>query len=92
MRKSKGTKDHLIVDKLVMFLIKRNCRNLKVMWIDYQKACDFVPHTWILEVLKLYKIVYNVCSFLLSSMILWKTVVTLNGQPLGCVNIQRGIF
>ena len=23
---------------------------------------------------------------------LWKTVVTLNGQPLGCVNIQRGIF
>ena len=25
-------------------------------------------------------------------MMVWKTVVTLNGQPLGCVNIQRGIF
>ena len=23
---------------------------------------------------------------------LWKTIVTLNGQPLGGVNIQRGIF
>jgi len=49
-------------------------------------------HTWILEVLKLYKIADNVCNFLLSSMMLWKTVVTLNGQLLGCVNIQRGIF
>jgi len=38
------------------------------------------------------KIADNVSNFLLSSMILWKTVVTLNGQPLGCVNIQRGIF
>ena len=28
----------------------------------------------------------------MGSMMLWKTVVTLNGQPLGCVNIQRGIF
>ena len=23
---------------------------------------------------------------------LWKTVVTLSGQPLGCVNIQRRVF
>jgi len=63
-----------------------------MMWIDYWKAYDSVPHSWILEVLKLYKIADNVCNFLLSSMMLWKTAVTLNGQPLGCVNIQRGIF
>ena len=51
-----------------------------------------MPYSWILKVLKLYKITDNVCNFLLGSMMLWKTVVTLNGQPLGCVNIQRGIF
>jgi len=45
MRKSKGTKDHLLVDKLVMFLTKRNHRNLIMMWIDYRKAYDSVPHT-----------------------------------------------
>ena len=31
MRKSKGTKDRLLVDKLVMFLTKRNRRNLRMM-------------------------------------------------------------
>ena len=92
MRKSKGTKDHLLVDKLVMFLTKRNRRNLRMIWIDYRKAYDSMPHTWILEVLKLYKIADNVYNFLLNSMMLWKTVLTLNGQPLGSVKIQRGIF
>ena len=77
MRKSKGTKDHLLVDKLVIFLTKRNRRNLRMIWIDYRKACHFVPHTWILEVLKLYKIADNVYNFLLNSMMLWKTVLTL---------------
>jgi len=55
-RKSKGTKDHLLVDKLVMFLTKRNRRNLRMMWIDYRKAYESVPHSWILEVLNLCKI------------------------------------
>jgi len=63
-----------------------------MIWIDYWKAYDSVPHTWILEVLKLYKIADNVYNFLLNSMMLWKTVLTLNGQPLGSVKIQRGIF
>ena len=92
MRKSKGTKDHLLVDKLVMFLTKRNRRNLRMIWIDYRKAYDSMPHTWILEVLKLYKIADNVYNFLLNSMMLWKTVLTLNGQPLGSVKIQREYF
>jgi len=91
-RRSKGTKDHLLVDKLVMFLTKRNRRNLRISWIDYRKAYDSVPHSWIFEVLRMYKVADNVCSFLKASISLWKTALTLNGKLLGYVNIKRGIF
>ena len=91
-RRSRGTKDHLLVDKLVTFLIKRKHRNLRMTWIDYRKAYDSVPHSWILKVLDLYKVGKDVCNFLSNAMKLWKTEVTLNGVTLGCVRIKRGIY
>jgi len=45
--------DHLLVDKLVMFLTKKNRKNLRMTWIDYRKAYDSVPHSWVLDALKL---------------------------------------
>ena len=89
---SRGTKDHLLVDKLVTFLTKRKHRNLRMTWIDYRKAYDSVPHSWILKVLDMYKVGENIRNFLRNSMKLWKTEVTLNGFPLGCVNIRKGIY
>ena len=44
-RRSRGIKDHLLVDELVMHLTKRNRRNLRMTWIDYHKAYDSVPHS-----------------------------------------------
>lgn len=84
--------DHLLVDKLVMFLTKQNHQNLRMTWIDYCRAYNSVPHSWISEVLKLYKVADNVRNFLQARMLVWKTVVTLNGEPLGCVNMQQEIF
>ena len=37
-QKSRGTKNHVLVDKLVMFLTRRQHRNLQITWIDYRKA------------------------------------------------------
>ena len=37
-------------------------------WIDYRKAYDFVPHSWILECLDMLGIADNVRSFLEKSM------------------------
>ena len=65
---------------------------IRMTWIDYRKAYDSVPHSWLLEVLKMYKIADNVCNFLESSMCMWKTTLTLNGRLLGYVNIRCGIF
>ena len=48
-RNIRGTKDQLLIDKAVM----KNCRRRKVelsmVWIDYRKAHDMVPHSWILK-------------------------------------------
>ena len=50
---SRGTKlgSLKLLDKLVTFLTKRKHRNLRMTWIDYHKAYDLVPHSWILKVL-----------------------------------------
>ena len=41
-------------------------------WIDYRKAYDFVPHSWILECLDMLGIADNAGSFLEKSMKKWK--------------------
>ena len=36
--------------------IKHNCRNLYTVWLDYQKAFDSVPYSWMIKALKLAKV------------------------------------
>ena len=49
-RNSRGTKDLLLIDKAVM----KNCRGrevaLRKVWIEYRKAYDMVPHSWITKI------------------------------------------
>ena len=47
LKGSRGTKEHLLVDKMVMGNCKRRKTNLAMAWIDYKKAYDMVPHSWI---------------------------------------------
>ena len=61
-------------------------------WIDYRKAYDMMPHSWIEECLEMFGVAINVRQFILSSMKKWKTELTSRGQQLGVVNIDRGIF
>ena len=52
-RRSRGTKDQLFINKAVI----RNCNwrktNLLMSWIDFRKAYELVPHSWILESLRI---------------------------------------
>ena len=52
-RDSRGMKDQLLIDKLIIKNCKRRETNLNVAWIDYKKAYDMIPHSWILECLKM---------------------------------------
>ena len=46
-RKCLGTKDQLLVNKTILEDCRKRKRNLSMAWIDYQKAYDTVPHSWL---------------------------------------------
>ena len=91
-RKSRGTKDQLLIDKTVMKDCKKRHTNLGMAWIDYRKAYDMIPHSWILESLKMVNVADNVIEMLKRSMNNWNVNLTSSGDFLGNVNIKRGIF
>ena len=49
-KRSRGTKDQLLIDKQILreSRIKKRC--LAMGWIDNRKAYDMVPHSWIVDV------------------------------------------
>ena len=67
-------------------------KNLHMAYIDYKKAYDMVPHSWLIETLKMVGIASNIRETLETSMKNWKTELTANGQSLGEIEIKRGIF
>ena len=91
-RQTRGTKDHLLVDKMIMRNCKKRKTNLSMAWIDYKKAFDMVPHSWIIECLKIYGAANNLVTLLSNTMKHWKTTLTASGTTLAEVNIRRGIF
>ena len=48
-RKSKGPGDQLYIDKMLLQEVKRSKKKLAMRWIDYRKAYDMVPHSWVIE-------------------------------------------
>ena len=91
-RKSRGTKDQLLIDKTILKDCSKRRTNLTMSWIDYRKTYDFVPHSWILECLDMLGIAENVRSFLEKSKKKWKLLLALNGSDLYEVNVKRGNF
>ena len=88
---SRGTKDQLLIDKTVLRDCKKRHTNLAMAWIDYKKAYDMVPHSWISECLEMFGIANNVQDFLNNSMKSWKLELNASGKTLGEVDIRRGI-
>jgi hypothetical protein len=93
---SLGCKEQLSIDLIVTRHAHKKSRNISLAWIDYQKAFDSVPHSWLLEVLKIYKIDIKIYNFLKHCMNLWTTnlQLTMKGFDLVSedVQIKRGIF
>ena len=61
-------------------------------WIDYRKACDLLPHSWILEMLEKVNVAGNVEGLLTRSMNDWKILLTSNGEMLGDGAFFKAIF
>ena len=91
-RKCRGTKDQLLIDKMVMMNSKGRKTNLSMAWIDYKKAFDMIPHSWLIECLEIYGAEENNIRFLKNTMLNWMTILTSSETRLAEVNIRRGIF
>ena len=74
----------LLIDRTVMMNSKRRKTNLSMAWIDYKKAFDMIPHSWLAE--------ENTIIFLKKTMPNWKAILTSSGTRLAEVNIRRGII
>ena len=92
-----GCKDQLLINKCVPEEANsKKKKNLSTVWIDYKKAFDSVPHTWIEKCLEIYKVCPTTSKFIVQSMKNWKTNLNLhhaNGSVTSRpVNIKSGIF
>ena len=93
---SYGCKDQLLINKMILEEVKTKKRNLSTAWIDYKKAFDSVPHSWILKTLEIYKVCPTITSFIAQTMTSWQTTMhlyhsqgNLTSRPL---QISSGIF
>jgi hypothetical protein len=54
----------LVIDTVIMEQARKHNRNIYTAFIDYKKAYDSVPHSWLLYILKIYKINLDLINFL----------------------------
>ncbi|XP_063897007.1 uncharacterized protein LOC135118563 [Helicoverpa armigera] len=94
-KRSQGCKEQLIVDSIAMKIAISKKKDINTMYIDYRKAFDSVPHSWLLNVLQRYKIHPQIIHFLESSMQNWTTTLKTIGPTTTTTSeipIRRGIF
>ena len=87
-----GTAELLYIDQHILNENKTRRKNLAMVWIDYKKAYDMVPQSWILHCLKMYKISHEVIYFIEQTMKTWRVDLTAGGRSLAETKMQRGIF
>ena len=96
IRKTLGTKDQLLINKAITENSKKRQTNLSMAWIDYKKAYDSIPHSWIKKVISMYKIAPNIIKFLEESMKQWSINLHLyhgsGSVDINSIKIKRGIF
>ena len=93
---SYGCKDQLLINKAILEEVKSRKKNLSTAWVDYKKAFDSVPHSWIEETLKIHKVCPKLMKFIKINMENWETTLnlhhvrgTLSSRP---IRIKSGIF
>ena len=72
-KKSRGTKDQLLIDKTILRDCRKRYTNLGMVWIDYKKAYDMVPHSWVLKNLELVQVFDNILESVKRLIVNWQT-------------------
>ena len=91
-RKCQGTKDQLVIDRCILQNCRKRKTNLSMAWVDYKKAYNMVPHSWIITTMGVVGLADNIIGLIKQNMNRWKTKSYADGKLLGSVPISRGIF
>lgn len=92
-RGAMGCKEQLVIDSVIMHQAYSAKRNIFTLYIDYQKAFDSVPHSWLKEILNIYKISPNIVNFMKTTMERWRSHLSVDGfMSNETIRIRRGIF
>ena len=95
-RGSRGCKVQFLVNKMIIEDCKTRKKNLTTSGIDYRKAFDSVPHSWIIKTLELCKVSPEIIKFMEVNMKNWKTTLLLrhaNGTLTSrLIKIKSGLF
>ena len=65
-------------NKMVLDQVKKQRKNVFVIWSDYRKAFNCVPHPWIIKAFKLTKVPNKILIAIWNIMDLWATKVNLS--------------
>ena len=77
----------MLVDKRIIRDCKRRTTGFGMAWIDYIKAFDLVPHSWILEYMRIFGMAQNMVGLMQNSIKNWMTVLIAGREGLGEVHI-----
>ena len=76
--------------------VRRMRRNLTTIWLDYRKAFDSLPHSWLIKSLKLVKVPDNIINAIENLTQSWYTILHLNGNnenvASSLIKIIKGIY
>lgn len=67
-RESRGTKDQLMIDKMVLHNLRRRLTHLAVAWTDYNKVYDMVTCSWTIKCVDWFGIANNIKKMMENSM------------------------
>ena len=91
-RKYQGTTDQLAIDSCILQNCRKRKTNLSMTWVDYKKAYDMVPYSWIIATMEMPGLANNIIDLIKQSMKKSKTNLYVDEKLLGSVPIRRGIF
>ena len=69
---------------------KPDGKQLAMALIDYKKAYDMVPHSWIINCLKMNRISHEVINFIDKTMKTWRVEFTAGGRRLAEARSKGG--
>ena len=91
-----GCTDQLLINRVVTKEVTKGRRNVNMIWLNYKKAYDPVPHAWIIEALKLAKVPANIIVAIQHLIRKWQTelnIPTVNGNiRIGDILYKKGVF